>query len=425
MPLGRVPKQLGPGETIHVYSDGEPGPGGAVGNKKVIKNDDPVTKTNDRHFSVSSLKTVKTKMNQQGEVTDQYGTPISKLRQKYDMERAPAIEVKENKMVGFKQWLEEGRGFIKGGGLDAERHYNTYVRPHIGSNEFTHILGKAHSRLTPGSKVKFLPIQPERDNRGIVNVHCQDEQGNNYLIPVSKFFKPGPEKVNKGTKYESDFIDVLKKDNMMPQDIQGAGNTDGTDFVLINRKTKSTNKGRVIGSEDKLLNGETKNGVTAAMGQLTLVWDENSKWHFTAEAMNRRPLYAKAIIDSGIVKYLNKVCPDPFAAETTASGRAKSIYLPSENLDPAIAYLKDHHVDVLQIGDGFGTYKVNDQDVTGCGLPKLSGKGKWTIREKQSGNKTSRTVVFQPAGKGALVKSHFNLDNENDRKTMKKALGLD
>ena len=328
------------------------------------------------------------------------------------------------KMITFKEYLKEARGFISGSGQEASRHYDKYVKPYINHDEYTHVLGRAHSRLSIGSMVRILPIQPELDKRGTLNVHCVDKEGNNNLIPVSKFYKPGAEANNAGLKYENDFIDILKKDNLMPQDAQGAGSTDGTDFVLLNRKTNEKNKGRVIDGE-QLLNGETKNGVRGAMGQLTLVWDEKLKWHFTDEAQTRRPLYAKAIADAGIITHLNRVCPNPFEAEETASGRAKNITINTDNMNPAIAYLNDHHVDVLQIGDGFGTYRVGERDKTGCGLPALSGKGRWTIREKNAGKKTSRTVMFQPANKTSLVKSHFNLDNAADRATMKKSLGIE
>ncbi len=37
-------------------------------------------------------------------------------------------------------------------------------------------------------------------------------------------------------------------------------------------------------------------------------------------------------------------------------------------------------------------------DETGHGLPKISGKGVWRIREKQKGNKSARTVAFHPDG---------------------------
>ena len=77
----------------------------------------------------------------------------------------------------------------------------------------------------------------------------------------------------------------------------------------------------------------------------------------------------------------------------------------------------------LNLNSGFGTYKVGDKDETEHGLPGLSGNGKWTIREKQAGNKSSRTVMFQPDGKKGLNKSHVNLDDDTHLSEFKKTLG--
>ena len=140
--------------------------------------------------------------------------------------------------------------------------------------------------------------------------------------------------------------------------------------------------------------------------------DENSKL--------RR--YAKHIEKSGIIDHMNKHHPDPEKEHTTESGRAKTIEIKHPNLHPAEGYLKDHHVHVLQVG-GHGTYKVGHKDETGHGLPSISGKGKWRIREKQKGNKSARTVAFHPDGVKGLNKSHVDLDNDEHLHKFKKTLG--
>jgi hypothetical protein len=77
---GKIPKNLRAGEELDVYSDGTPGPGGVVGNRKIDKHNGK------RHFSISYMKKIRTKL-VDGELTDQYGTPIDKIRNKYDIER--------------------------------------------------------------------------------------------------------------------------------------------------------------------------------------------------------------------------------------------------------------------------------------------------------------------------------------------------
>jgi hypothetical protein len=158
------------------------------------------------------------------------------------------------------------------------------------------------------------------------------------------------------------------------------------------------------------------------MGQLTIHHTKEKGWHIKDTQRAKRPEYAKHIEKSGILKHMNKNHPDPEKEQSTSSGRAKTIEIKHPNLHPAEGYLKDHHVHVLQVG-GHGTYKVGEKDETGHGLPSISGKGKWRIREKQKGNKSARTVAFHPDGVKGLNKSHIDLDKDEDLHKFKKTLG--
>lgn len=320
-------------------------------------------------------------------------------------------------MQSFKSFLiTEGRGKMTASGVAGEDHLKKYVMPHLGSKEFTHSLATEHEDLPAGSQVKLKSV--ERIN-GKIHVNAEDETGNHQLIPISKLHKPGEAPTNKGHDYESKFVERLKHHGIMPHHLLGAGSTGGTDFAIENKKTQSMHPGTVSGS---LLNGETKDGVTAAMGQLTIHHTKEKGWHIGDAARKKRPLYAKAIEKAGILDHMNAHYHDPDKVETTASGRTKTIELKHPNLDPAHAYLQDHHVHVLQVG-GYGTYSVGKKDETGHGLPKISGQGSWRIREKQKGNKFARTVAFHPDGKKGLNKSTYDLDKDEDLFNFKKTLG--
>ena len=78
----------------------------------------------------------------------------------------------------------------------------------------------------------------------------------------------------------------------MPAHLSGAGSTAGTDFAVENRKKGTFHHGTVDGN---LLNGETKDGVTAAMGQLTIHHTTEKGWHVGDAARAKRPKYAKEI----------------------------------------------------------------------------------------------------------------------------------
>lgn len=319
----------------------------------------------------------------------------------------------------FKSFLlkeSAGRGKLTSSGAEAARHVEKYIKPHLGSENFTHTLASEHEDLPVGSQVRLKKV---KEINGKFHVHAEDQTGNEHVFPISKLFKPGEAPKNKGHDYESKFVERMKMHNIMPSHLSGAGSTSGTDFAVENKKKSVFHPGTVNGN---LLNGETKDGVTAAMGQLTIHWGKGKGWHVGDKAKANRPLYAEQIEKSGILKHMNKHFSDPDKVEVTASGRAKTIEIKHPNLDPAHAYLQDHHVHVLQVG-GYGTYSVGKKDETEHGLPNISGKGMWRIREKQRGNKYARTVAFHPDGKSGLNKSTVDLDKDEDLFAFKKTLG--
>jgi len=319
-------------------------------------------------------------------------------------------------MKSFKTFILEGRGTLTASGATGEDHKKRYLDPHVGSNKHTHVLAKEHDDLPAGSSVKLHKVE---HINGKIHVHAEDEAGNHHVIPASKLHKPGDQPKNKGHEYESKFVERMKKHGVMPHHLSGAGSTSGTDFAVEHKKKGHFIAGSVSGH---LLNGETKNGTTAAMGQLTIHHTKEKGWHIKDSQKAKRPEYAKHIEKSGIIAHMNKHHPDPEKEHTTESGRAKTIEIKHPNLHPAEGYLKDHHVHVLQVG-GHGTYRVGEKDSTGHGLPRISGKGKWRIREKQKGNKSARTVAFHPAGTKGLNKSHVDLDNDTHLNAFKKTLG--
>jgi len=257
-----------------------------------------------------------------------------------------------------------GRGKLIASGVEGERHVKKYIEPYLNSNNFTHTLAVEHEDLPVGSQLKLKKV---KNINGKFHVHAEDQTGNEHVLSVSKLFKPGEAPKNKGHDYESKFVERMKSHNIMPSHLSGAGSTSGTDFAVENRKKKMFHAGTVNGN---LLNGETKDGVTAAMGQLTIHWNKKKGWHVGDKARSNRPLYAQQIEKSGVLKHMNKHFKDPENAEVTASGRAKTVEIKHPNLDPAHAYLQDHHVHVLQVG-GYGTYSVGKSDATGHGLPNI------------------------------------------------------
>lgn len=325
-------------------------------------------------------------------------------------------------MISFnsyrKRMLEEElqmkRGLIKASGMDAARHEKVYITPHLGSGQYTHELAKDHEGLKAGSK---LMLHKTEMLDGKLHVHATDENTRErHVIPVSKLYKPGEKKSNKGFEYEQQFVEKLKKHGLMEG--EGAGFTSGNDFNLINKKQKIKHKGEVHSNKEvSALQGETKAGKTAAFGQLTIAHDpKKGGWHIPQENRMNRPGYAKHIEEKGILDYMNKY-HKPVGLKK-GGPLAKNVNFEHDDLEPANAYLKDHHVDVVQIGK-HGTYRVGDKDKTEHGLPPLTGKGMWRVRQKTA-DPLKRTIQFMVK---KADKSHVDLDQDEHLSAMAKTLG--
>lgn len=337
-------------------------------------------------------------------------------------DRIVVIPVIKSIAVAYEQMqdLEEQQnaGVIAASGKDADRHAQKYLHPHVKSGVFSHTMAKDHGSISAGSQVKVHKVE---SIDGKTHVHVEDEAGNKERVLSSKLHKPGVKTENKGHVFENAFIDHLKKHGLMDKDAKGAGSSAGTDFHVINKKTNTKHTGKLQHNGATELNGETKQDHTAAMGQITIHHSKEKGWHIGDEARAKRPEYAKHV-DEHIIPHMNKHYPNgPKDQRVTESGRAASIRIKHPDMEPGHAYLKDHHVDLLHVGGGKGTYAVG-KDKTGHGLPSVSGKGLWTVRDKAK-SPNARTVMFQPDGRHGLNPSHVNLENEDHVKAFKKTLG--
>jgi hypothetical protein len=304
-------------------------------------------------------------------------------------------------------------------GIRAEYDRKKYIDPFVGEKDTHSIKG----------------LIPNIDNSRPVSVHGHEiingkhhaiisqDGGPKQKVPFSKLIKPTTKSENLGHGYENDFVNRLKHHGLMNQEDTGAGSTAGTDFKLINKAKKTVHSG-VVTDQPNQLSGETKLGHTAAFGQITIHHTPERGWHITDRARANRPEYARAIEEAGVIKHMNENYGDLSSVVRTASGRAKNVVIKHPNMNPAESYLKDHHVDVLQVGGGKGTYRVGDKDATSHGLPRMSGKGQFIVREKRlttAGN--VRTVQFSPDGKHGLESSSINLDHDEHIENIKKTLG--
>ncbi len=345
-------------------------------------------------------------------------------------------------MLSFRGFLVEGKLNAKAGNpetfdihgkkyeTEGDRHAQKYIGKYLPGKpdhaEGTHTTtDDLSSEIKKGDSVTI-------HGHEIVNgkhhaIVSAANSSNKVSVPIAKLNKPsGATSVeNEGHKYEKATFDRFKAHGLVPEGFNPAGSTAGTDVPIINKRKKTQHQGRIV-AEKGLLSGEVKKDTTAAFGQITVRHDPaKGGWHIPDSARAKRPEYAAAVEKAGLIDHLNKTVADPSKATTTESGRAKTERIPHPDLSPAESYLKDHHVDVLHVGGGHGTYRVGENDTTGHGLPRLTGKGLWSIRQKQTGANagSSRTIMFQPHGKSGLVNSHVNLDTDEHMEDFKKTLG--
>jgi len=226
---------------------------------------------------------------------------------------------------------------------------------------------------------------------------------------------------NRGITYEGKFHDVLKNDNMISSDEKPPGSTKGIDFSLLNKREKAGE------DEPNVYHGEVKHsGTRAAFGQLTLNHDpEKGEWHISDNVRRQHPEFARAIENShhesgkSFLDHINETVPPPTRGTRSLSGQS-NVYSQETDLSPMHAYLKDHGVDVLHVGT-HGTYRAGlsqEKDRTGTNLPPATGTGRFRVRGKHSSG--NLTVQFSPT---QLNPSNINLENQEDRNSIKKALG--
>lgn len=330
-------------------------------------------------------------------------------------------------MLKFREFLEEaalsGVGVISATGNSIYRYKQKYLDPYEGSSEFSHTIANDRPNFPTGTKVRIKSSVVHLDDAGkkVLHVFVQNEQGHRRWMRSDNLHKPVVAK-NKGSEYESNFVKRLNDHGLMKG--EGAGFSGGTDFHLINKKQDTNHPG--------VVNGETKLNKTAALGQLTIRYDrEKGGWHIPERNRANREQFASHVDNvqihgQSILDYMNQhhrpdENPIPhgykrYPTITTGSG--------SYDLEPAHAYLADHHADIVHIGstpqNRHGTYYVGGNNKTGLNLPRLSGKGHFEIRQKDPDDINSRTIAFRA---DHFKPSHFDLDNDDHLEQAKQVLG--
>ena len=203
---------------------------------------------------------------------------------------------------------------------------------------------------------------------------------------------------------EIDLSNHLKKHGLMRRDTKPAGPTGGNDFHIEHPTTGKKVRGKVIPSVRA--EGELKKSVvTGKFGSVALRHDPKKGWHIPEKTQRNKPEFTKqvhaATVTSGgvtrsLLDHLNHHWGPP----------RKDVHLPgvtsdtTEDMSPAHAYMRDHNVHVVHIGDR-GTFRAGHsetEDHHNTGLPELTGTGRFSVSSERK-----RTSEQQIAGTGMQI----------------------
>jgi hypothetical protein len=336
-------------------------------------------------------------------------------------------------MVSFIEFITEVKT-ISSSGREAARHVKKYILPFIGQ-EATHVVSSGVPGFNEGDKVT---IHSHEEHNGKHYVHISKPGSSEKVrVPTSKLYKNKIQR-NKGFEKENSLVNHLNKHGLM--DGHGAGASGGNDFHLIDKRKPISKSDNGTGENVNKIQGEHKPGLlsehksslkTSAFGQITLTrHPQTGKFHISDEARSKRPEFAahveKAMVTTHdgrrirLLDHLNEQQPlgyEPKAGRSTAT----DIHGEEQDLSPAHAYMRDHHVSVVHI-DGHGTFRAGEsehKDVHGLNLPKFEGKGRFRVRQKTP-DPNKRTIQFSAL---SANKSPLDISTDEGAQSMKKILG--
>ena len=190
-------------------------------------------------------------------------------------------------------------------------------------------------------------------------------------------------------RYEKELADHLKKHGAMDKNIAHAGPTGGIDFHIQHPSSKEKLGGTTVKSIN--IGGETKKSVkTGKFGSIAIRHTKEKGWHIPDSTLKNKPLFSfevhKATVtdSSGTTRSLL----DHLNHHWGASEEGKPLPRVTSNhtnLDPAHAYMQDHNVHIIHIGDR-GTYRAgqsHENDGHNLKLPVLTGSGSFSASSKK------------------------------------------
>ncbi len=225
-------------------------------------------------------------------------------------------------------------------------------------------------------------------------------------------------------KRERDLSDHLKKHGAMDKDTAAAGSTGGNDFHIQHPTTGK----KVAGKEIKSIRaeGEMKKSVgTGKFGSVAIRYHREKGWHIPESTQKTKPEFTKQVhaatvtgadgVKRRLLHHLNH-----HWGPSKEGVNHPGVTSHTTDMSPAHAYMHDHNVHVVHIGDR-GTFRAGhskDRDHHNTGLPTLSGTGRFTVSSErkrtpeQQRDGTGMQINFKPHAK-SVEKSHTDISTDD------------
>jgi hypothetical protein len=228
---------------------------------------------------------------------------------------------------------------------------------------------------------------------------------------------------------EKDLSNHLKKHGLMARDTKPAGSTGGNDFHI---EQPTTGK-KVRGKEIKSIRaeGELKHSVaTGKFGSVALRYHPEKGWHIPEKTKKDKPEFTKQVqaakvTSGGVTRSLLDHLNHHWGPSREGVNHPGVTSDPTD-MSPAHAYMHDHNVHVVHIGDR-GTFRAGrskTKDHHNTGLPKLTGTGRFSVSSErkrtpeQQRAGTGMQINFRPLPK-SVEKSHTDISTDEGAKKLK------
>ena len=235
---------------------------------------------------------------------------------------------------------------------------------------------------------------------------------------------------SRATSGEVTLVKHLKKHRLADKDATTAGSTGGKDFEVKHPVTAASIKGK----QREYIGGELKDSVRGGkFGSVAIRYHKDKGWHVSESTKNKKPHLSaqveKATVTHdgntlSLLDHLNK-----HWGPSQVGKNHTTVNSDTTDMAPAHAYMQDHDVHLVHIGDR-GTFRAGHSqatDIHNTGLPVLSGTGRFVVSTERK-----RTEAHQRAGTGMQVNfrphpnsikpSHINISTDEGAKEFKKSM---